>query len=116
MSEEKSYVDFDEVKNNIVINDRVKTTGAVTYSLSKVIEKDEYDIDVEALELEGRLVTSYYTQDIHKIETARYIIDDIEVIKEEFGSLEDSIVYTFKAKYGRVKYQITDPWIKEKQE
>ena len=35
-------VDFDEEKEVIVINDNIKTLGAVSYSISKVKEKDDY--------------------------------------------------------------------------
>lgn len=115
MSEEKFYVGFDEVKSNIVINDNIKVTGAVSYSLSKTVEKDEYGLDIEGFLIEGKLVTAYYSQDINKIETSRYIIDNIEVVKEEFGSFQDSVVYSFKATYARVKYQMTDPWLTEEE-
>lgn len=101
-------VGFDEEKEVIVINDNIKTLGAVSYSISKVKEKDEYGLDTDAIEITGILVTEYYNQEITKIETARYLIDDIDVEKEEFGSKEDRIAYHFKAKFARVKYQTGD--------
>lgn len=100
-------VDFDEDKEIIVINDTIETTGALNYSISKVKEKNDYELDTENILIEGIMVTEYYTQDIRKIETARYLLDNVEVEKEEFGSKEDNIVYRFKATFARVKYQTT---------
>lgn len=101
------YVDFDFDKNSeiVVINDKIKVIGAISYSLTKLNKENEYGLEEEILEIEGSLITNYYTQDITKLETCRYILDDIEVYKEEFGSREENIIYRFKAQYARVKYQ-----------
>ena len=39
----------------------------------------------------------------------RYSVTGVEVYAEEFGSLEDEIVYKFLADAFRVKYQLTEP-------
>lgn len=115
MSEDKFYVDFDFDNNNeiVVINDKIKVAGAISYSLAKVIKPNEFGIDEETLEITGSLVTSYYTQDITKLETCRFILDGIEVYKEEFGSREENIVYRFNAEYARVKYQTAFEYAEE---
>lgn len=100
-------VDFDEDKEIIVINDTIETFGALNYSISRIEDKDGYGLDTESILIEGIMVTEYYTQDIRKIETARYLLENVEVEKEEFGSKEDNIVYRFKATFARVKYQTT---------
>lgn len=102
-------VSFDADSDIVVINDKIKTRGAISYSIKKVKEKDpDYDIEYEVLKIEGVLATEYYTKDITKIETKRLIINDIDVYSEEFGSKEDIVIYKFNANFARVKYQTTD--------
>lgn len=108
MNEDEFLVDFDEDKDVVVINDKIKTKGAISYSISKEKTKNEYDLDVDTIVIKGILATPYYTQDIEKLETARYILNQIEVTKEEFGSKEDTVVYHFEAQFARVKYQTID--------
>ena len=58
-----------------------------------------------AVEIEGTLITSYYEQNISSIETRRFFIDEVDVYEESFQSLDDDIIYKFRAGSVRVKYQ-----------
>lgn len=108
MNDDKFYVEFNEPDDTIVINNSIKTKGAISYTISKETTKNEYDIDVESIVIKGILITPYYIQNIKKIETARFIVDNIDIVQEDFGSKDSNIVYKFKAEYARVKYQTAD--------
>lgn len=43
----------------------------------------------------GQIVTKTYFEEIKEIENRRYFISNVEVYKEEFGSEDDEILYTF---------------------
>lgn len=108
MNEDKFLVKFEDDKDIIVINDKIRTKGAFSYSISKIMVKQDYDLEVESVKIEGTLVTNFYIQELRKIESARYILDHIEVTQENYGSKEDNIVYHFTAELARVKYQIDE--------
>lgn len=43
----------------------------------------------------GQLVTHRYYEEINTIESERYLAENVEVVKEEFGSEDFYILYTF---------------------
>lgn len=112
MSEERivDLVDFEASPFEVVINKEKRIGGKVSFFMKKndaardILSSEEY----RAIIMEGTLVTKYYENNISSLETRRYFIDDIEVYKEEFSSLTDDIVYSFKAGSVRIKYQETE--------
>ena len=106
----RDLVSFDASPYEIVINGEEIVGGKIEFSMKTndtardPLSSEEY----YSILMEGTLVTKYYETDIRSLETRRYYIDGIEVFKEEFSSLTDDILYSFRAKYIRVKYQETE--------
>lgn len=105
---EDFLVDIEASEYEVVINDTAKVGGRLSGSVEENpdLNKDVKNMNREYI-IRGALVTSYYEPDLRRIETRRYIFDDIEVEKEEFGSLNDEIIYHFIANGFRVKYQMS---------
>ena len=103
-------VSFNASPVEIVINGEERVGGKIEFSM-KINEAERDPLSSEeyySILMEGKLVTKFYETDIRNLETRRYFIDGIEVYKEDFSSLTDDIIYSFKAKSIRVKYQETE--------
>lgn len=79
----------------IKINDEFDIKGKVSFSHS--ITYNEETDKWEDCGVVGQLSTHKYCDDIHSIETDRYIIKDCIVCEEIFGSEDFDIVYKFIA-------------------
>ncbi len=53
------------------------------------------EVNEEYILVRGQMVTHKYIEDIFKIETHRYLLSDIKVYRETFGSDDFSILYEF---------------------
>lgn len=103
-------VSFNASPVEIVINGEERVGGKIEFSM-KINDAERDPLSSEeyySILMEGTLVTKFYETDIRNLETRRYFIDGIEVYKEDFTSLSDDIIYSFKAKSVRVKYQETE--------
>lgn len=103
-------VSFNASSVEIVINGEERVGGKIEFSM-KINEAERDPLSSEeyySILMEGKLITKFYETDIRNLETRRYFIDGIEVYKEDFSSLTDDIIYSFKAKSIRVKYQETE--------
>ena len=107
---ETDIVDFDANPYEVVLNNAIRVAGSVSVSMTRndTAQDPLSDEPYRSILIEGVLATKYFEQDIEKIETRRYVIMNVDVYSEEFGSLEDEIIYRFKADAFRVKYQMTE--------
>ena len=106
----KDLVSFNASPYEIVVNGEERVGGKIEFSM-KINEAERDPLSSEeyySILMEGKLITKFYETDIRNLETRRYFIDGIEVYKEDFSSLTDDIIYSFKAKSIRVKYQETE--------
>ena len=90
----------------ITTSDRktLNVKGRLTFTTE--LFKDE--TGMEYIRVEGQMVTHKYIEDIFKIETHRYLLSDIEVYKETFGSDDFNILYEFIAKDYTIKNGATN--------
>lgn len=96
-------VDFEADKSVVVINDSIRVTDG---ELSVMSYKDKTN---GTIRIEGFLLTKYYEIDIRKLETARLVVDGINVCGEEFKFENgDKVKYIFDAESIYVKYQTED--------
>ena len=102
---EDFLVDINEDASTIVINDKWGVSGALEISVSQNTDPTFDNLDNEFI-VKGVLKTGFYERELKKIESRRYIIEDIDVKKETYESLTDNILYEFTAGQMRVKYQI----------
>lgn len=79
----------------IIINDNKKIKGRLS-----VIRKKDEDGNIS---VSGGLLTHRYIDSIEKIETERYMIEDVDVHTEEFASNEYYISYEFTAESIEIK-------------
>ena len=103
-------VSFNASPVEIVINGEERVGGKIEFSM-KINEAERDPLSSKeyySILMEGKLINKFYETDIKNLETRRYFIDGIEVYKEDFSSLTDDIIYSFKAKSIRVKYQETE--------
>jgi len=80
-------------KFKIIINEESIALGKL--SISRILDKT--DEDNPQIKIKGLFSTHKYYEDIFTLETERYRIEGIEVIREDFGSTSFDIVYTFEA-------------------
>lgn len=66
------------------------------------------EVNEEYILVRGQMVTHKYIEDIFKIETHRYLLSDIKVYRETFGSDDFSILYEFEAKDYTIKNGATN--------
>ena len=86
---------------DIVINQEIKTKGLISFTISK----DEEGNIVG----EGAFKTHIYVEDINMLECYNFILFDVDVFAESFGSNDPCILYRFTFKdyntfYDEVKY------------
>lgn len=79
--------------------------GLLTFRASKYIDEETKE---EGILVTGEMKTHRYIESIDRIETHRYILLDVEVVQETFGSDDFDILYEFRAKDYFVKNGETD--------
>ena len=72
----------------IIINDKIAINGNLSF-IRRVNE------DGKSFNVEGILSTHLYFEDIKSIKTSGYILKNVKVIEEDFGSDDYDIVYKF---------------------
>lgn len=92
--------------DEVLLNGSVVAKGAVSVALlSKMVPDDVTGEESQVITIEGVIETGYYIPDLDTIETNRYYIEGVSVSQEEYGSLENKIIYTFHASLFQVKFQ-----------
>ena len=84
----------------IIVNGTESSRGEVEFFQS--IESDE---NGDKVVYDGVYITDSYFEQIDKIQTHRFILDDVYVYREKFSSEKDEIAYYFTCKkFERVVY------------
>ena len=84
--------------------------GALTFDREAVMDPDTGKII--GTSINGILAIHDYIDDIYEIESERYLLRDVSVYKESFGSNEYMILYHFIAEDLKIKEDILDDNIK----
>ena len=82
----------------LIINENISMNGRLSIKRS-LIEQEENTYVI----IEGILATHYYIEELKSIESTRYLIKDIKVIEENFGSDDHDIIYSFRIGSLKVK-------------
>ena len=78
-------------------NEEIQVEGRMTFKVSKAIKEDGTDTMICL----GQLATHKYFEEITKIETDRFILENVEVTDETFGTNDFNILYEFEVQnYG----------------
>lgn len=95
----------------IKINNSDKVVlGSVNFTRDAVY--DERSGRVIGSTITGMLATREYIEELHRIESERFILNGVDVFREGFGSNEYYILYHFNAKELTVKEDYLDDDIK----
>lgn len=73
-------------------NEEKVVNGRMTFKVSKAIDENGDDVMVCL----GQLTTHNYFEEIRKIETDRFILENVEVTDETFGTNDFDILYEFQ--------------------
>ncbi len=73
-------------------NKEIKVEGKMTFKVSKAIKED----GTETMICIGQLATHKYFEEITKIESDRFILENVEVTDEVFGTNDFNILYEFE--------------------
>lgn len=73
-------------------NEEIQVEGRMTFKVSKAIKEDGTDTMICL----GQLATHKYFEEITKIETDRFILENVEVTDETFGTNDFNILYEFE--------------------
>ena len=73
-------------------NEEILVNGRMTFKVSKAIDED----GEETMVCLGQLTTHKYFEEIKKIETDRFILENVEVTDETFGTNDFDILYDFQ--------------------
>lgn len=73
-------------------NEEIQVEGRMTFKVSKAIKEDGTDTMICL----GQLATHKYFEEITKIETDRFILENVEVTDEIFGTNDFNILYEFE--------------------
>ena len=84
----------------ISVNDQYLINGRVSIRRYK---KEDGGISVE-----GSFATHYYFEEINSLESYRYLLTNIEVVEEVFGTDDFDIVYNFVADNIEIKSDMSD--------
>lgn len=84
---------------NININNKLSVNGNLTFTKTLITN----DQGKQEFAINGALSTHLYFDDISELETGRYILKNVEVYQEVYGSDDYNIIYYFKAKESIVK-------------
>lgn len=89
-------------------NEQIQAEGKMTFKVSKAIKED----GTETMVCLGQLATHKYFEEITKIETDRFILENVEVTDETFGTNDFNILYEFEVhNYG---WTIKEDYLSEK--
>ena len=89
-------------------NEEIQVEGKMTFKVSKAIKED----GTETMVCLGQLATHKYFEEITKIETDRFILENVEVTDETFGTNDFNILYEFEVhNYG---WTIKEDYLSEK--
>lgn len=89
-------------------NEEIQVEGRMTFKVSKAIKED----GTETMVCLGQLATHKYFEEITKIETDRFILENVEVTDETFGTNDFNILYEFEVhNYG---WTIKEDYLSEK--
>lgn len=72
-------------------NNKYNVNGRMSFEVTKGLDSNGNVI----LMIEGKMTTHKYIEDIISIESDRYILNNIEVVKEYFGTNDFDILYEF---------------------
>ena len=84
--------------------------GALTFDREAVMDPDTGKL--LGTSINGILAVHDYIEEIHTIESERYLLNDVTVYKESFGSNEYMILYHFVADDLEIKEDVLDEDIK----
>lgn len=73
-------------------NEEILVSGRMTFKVSKAMDENGDDIMICL----GQLTTHKYFEEIQKIETDRFILENVEVTDETFGTNDFDILYEFQ--------------------
>lgn len=73
---------------HVIVNDSDDLIVEGRLSLSRKLVDDQ-------IVTEGRFATHYYFEEIEQLETTRYLINNVQVFQEDFGTEDFDIVYSF---------------------
>lgn len=73
-------------------NEEILVNGRMTFKVSKAMDENGDDIMICL----GQLTTHKYFEEIQKIETDRFILENVEVTDETFGTNDFDILYEFQ--------------------
>lgn len=73
-------------------NEEILVNGRMTFKISKAINED----GDETMICLGQLTTHKYFEEINKIETDRFLLENVEVTDETFGTNDFDILYEFQ--------------------
>ena len=73
-------------------NEEIQVEGRMTFKVSKAIKED----GTETMVCLGQLATHKYFEEITKIKTDRFILENVEVTDETFGTNDFNILYEFE--------------------
>ena len=73
-------------------NEEIQVEGRMTFKVSKAIKEDGTDTMICL----GQLATHKYFEEITKIKTDRFILENVEVTDETFGTNDFNILYEFE--------------------
>ncbi|MEG1494700.1 MAG: hypothetical protein RR406_00150 [Bacilli bacterium] len=73
-------------------NNEIEVKGRMTFKISKVVDENGEESQVCL----GQMATHKYFEEITKIETDRFKLENVEVIEETFGTNDFNILYDFE--------------------
>lgn len=73
-------------------NNILEVNGRMTFKVSKVVDEN----GDESMVCFGQLTTHKYFEEITKIETDRFVLNNVEVTEETFGTNDFNILYEFQ--------------------
>lgn len=72
----------------IIINETMELDGQITVS-------QELNLSENILVVTGFLATPHYIEEIDSIDAENFKLEDVEVLKESFGTDDQQVVYEF---------------------
>lgn len=88
----------------ILINNEIRIKGRFSFSIEQI---------GNAIICSGALTCHDYIEEITSIENYRYKLEDITIIKEDFGSHDYDVLYKFTAKKWAIKNDVVSKEIKK---
>lgn len=72
-------------------------TYQVEGEVSMTIEKIQTDNNEETIACTGLLSIPYYYEEIIEIRAPRFTLQEVDIFREDFGTSESNIIYSFNA-------------------